>query len=95
MEQHTEGKLHLDYDNIRFRSNIQLTSEVAMAQPDVREYEARAASTDVFGRVLGAARNYHIVVDGPVQNGCPGEAITPANCSFWGWQVAVLNWYRY
>jgi uncharacterized OsmC-like protein len=48
-----------------------------MAQPDVREYEVRAASTDVFGRVLGAARNHHIVVDGPVQNGCPGEAITP------------------
>ena len=23
-------------------------------------------------------RNHHFIVDGPVQNGCPGEAITPA-----------------
>ena len=49
-----------------------------MAQSDIREYEARAASTDVFGRVLCSARNHHFVVDGPVQNGCPGEEITPA-----------------
>src|SRR5207237_8624587 len=38
----------------------------------------RAVSTDTFGRVMGSARNHHFVVDGPVQNGCPGEAITPA-----------------
>ena len=49
-----------------------------MAQSDVREYDARAASTDVFGRVLCSARNHHFVVDGPVQNGCPGEELTPA-----------------
>lgn len=49
-----------------------------MAQADVREYAARASSTDIFGRVLCSARNHHFVVDGPVQNGCPGEAITPA-----------------
>jgi uncharacterized OsmC-like protein len=49
-----------------------------MAQSDVREYVAHAASTDVFGRVLCSARNHHIVVDGPVQNGCPGEELTPA-----------------
>src|ERR1700751_1599923 len=49
-----------------------------MTQSDVREYEARAVSTDTFGRVMGSARNHHFVVDGPVQNGCPGEAITPA-----------------
>lgn len=48
-----------------------------MAQSDVREYEVRAHSTDVFGRVLCSARDHHFVVDGPVQNGCPGEAITP------------------
>jgi uncharacterized OsmC-like protein len=24
------------------------------------------------------SRNHHFIVDGPVQNGCPGEAITPA-----------------
>ena len=43
----------------------------------IREYAVRAQSTDTFGRVLCSARNHHFVVDGPVQNGCPGEAITP------------------
>lgn len=42
------------------------------------QYEVQARSTETFGRVLGSARNHHFVVDGPVQNGCPGEAITPA-----------------
>ena len=45
---------------------------------DIREYEIRAKSTDTFGRVLCNARQHHFIVDGPVQNGCPGEAITPA-----------------
>lgn len=49
-----------------------------MAQSDIREYDARAVSTDTFGRVIGSARDHHFIVDGPVQNGCPGEAITPA-----------------
>jgi len=49
-----------------------------MAQTDVREYDVHAASTDTFGRVLTSARHHHLVVDGPVQNGCTGEAITPA-----------------
>lgn len=49
-----------------------------MAQADIREYESQAASTDVFGRVLCSARNHHFVIDGPVQNGCPGEELTPA-----------------
>ncbi len=49
-----------------------------MAASDVREYALHAASTSTFGRVLTSARNHHFVVDGPVQNGCPGEAITPA-----------------
>src|SRR5881227_2967558 len=49
-----------------------------MTQSDVREYDARAVSTETFGRVIGSARDHHFVVDGPVQNGCPGEAITPA-----------------
>jgi uncharacterized OsmC-like protein len=44
----------------------------------VREYEVRAGSAPIFGRVLCNARNHHFVVDGPVQNGCPGEAPTPA-----------------
>src|SRR5690348_3216834 len=49
-----------------------------MAQPDLREYDAHAVSTDTFGRVIGSARSHHFIVDGPAQNGCPGEAITPA-----------------
>jgi uncharacterized OsmC-like protein len=43
----------------------------------VREYDVSARSTDVFGRVLCSARNHHFIVDGPVQNGCPGEELTP------------------
>jgi len=49
-----------------------------MAAPAPRVYEVHARSTDVFGRVLCDARDQHFVVDGPVQNGCPGEAVTPA-----------------
>jgi uncharacterized OsmC-like protein len=45
--------------------------------PPVREYDVAARTTDVFGRVLCSARTHHFVVDGPVQNGCPGEEITP------------------
>ena len=45
---------------------------------DVRQYVVGGKSTDTFGRVLVSARDQHIVVDGPVANGCPGEAITPA-----------------
>ena len=41
-------------------------------------YEVAARSTDVFGRVLCSAREHHFIIDGPVQNGCPGEEITPA-----------------
>ena len=44
---------------------------------DVREYRAAARSTDAFGRVLCNAREQHFVIDGPVWNGCPGEALTP------------------
>jgi uncharacterized OsmC-like protein len=43
----------------------------------VREYEVQAQSTDTFGRVLCNARQHHFIVDGPVQNGCPGEELTP------------------
>lgn len=49
-----------------------------MATTDVRRYEVQARSTDTFGRVLCGCRNHHFVCDGPVQNGCPGEAVTPA-----------------
>jgi uncharacterized OsmC-like protein len=44
----------------------------------IREYDVSARSTDIFGRVLCSARTHHFVVDGPVQNNCPGEEITPA-----------------
>jgi len=44
---------------------------------NVRQYAAEAQSTDTFGRVLCTARDHHFVIDGPVQNGCPGEAVTP------------------
>ena len=43
-----------------------------------RGYTVHARSTDTFGRVLCSSRNHHFIVDGPVQNGCPGEAVTPA-----------------
>lgn len=48
-----------------------------MNDTNLREYSLHAASTETFGRVLTSARNHHFVVDGPVQNGCPGEALTP------------------
>jgi uncharacterized OsmC-like protein len=48
-----------------------------MTAGDVREFTVEARSTDTFGRVLCSSRDQHFVVDGPVQNGCPGEAITP------------------
>ena len=47
-------------------------------QGSLRRFSVQARSTDTFGRVLCAARDQHFVVDGPVQNGCPGEAVTPA-----------------
>jgi uncharacterized OsmC-like protein len=43
----------------------------------VREYTVGARSTDVFGRVRCTARHHEFLVDGPVQNGCPGEELTP------------------
>ena len=49
-----------------------------MAQTQMREYAAKAQSTDTFGRVMCSSRNHHFVVDGPVWNGCPGESITPS-----------------
>ncbi|HEY3053142.1 MAG TPA: OsmC family protein [Thermoanaerobaculia bacterium] len=48
-----------------------------MSSTEIRQYAAEAESTTTFGRVLCRARNHHFVIDGPVQNGCPGEAVTP------------------
>lgn len=50
---------------------------MTQSAPSIREYEVRAGTTRTFGRVLASARTHHVIVDGPVQNGCPGEAITP------------------
>jgi uncharacterized OsmC-like protein len=50
---------------------------VSVSEGDLREYRAEARSTDVFGRVLCNAREQHFVIDGPIWNGCPGEALTP------------------
>jgi uncharacterized OsmC-like protein len=49
----------------------------APAGSTVREYDVSARSTPTFGRVECSARNHHFIVDGPVQNGCPGEELTP------------------
>jgi uncharacterized OsmC-like protein len=49
-----------------------------VASSEERRFSVEAGSTATFGRVLCSARNHHFVVDGPVHNGCPGEAITPA-----------------
>ncbi len=49
---------------------------MSVAEP--RRYDVGARSTDTFGRVLWSCRDQHFVADGPVQNGCPGEAVTPA-----------------
>jgi uncharacterized OsmC-like protein len=48
-----------------------------VTQSLIREYQVAARSTDTFGRVLCSARDHHFIVDGPVQNGCPGEELTP------------------
>jgi uncharacterized OsmC-like protein len=49
-----------------------------MTQSEIRSFTVNARSTDTFGRVLCNTRNHHFIVDGPLYNGCPGEAVTPA-----------------
>lgn len=49
-----------------------------MAASDIRNYAIRARSTDTHGRVMCSVRNHHFIIDGPVQNGAPGEEVTPA-----------------
>jgi uncharacterized OsmC-like protein len=50
----------------------------------VADYSVHAASTAVFGRVMLDARDQHLVIDGPAANGCPGEALTPAEAFLGG-----------
>lgn len=47
------------------------------APSQVSDYDVTARSTDVLGRVLCGVRDHHFVIDGPVQNGAPGEEVTP------------------
>src|SRR5881394_3490915 len=55
-----------------------LSFRIMTATPSlIREYDISARSTSTFGRVLCSARTHHFIVDGPVQNGCPGEEVTP------------------
>lgn len=49
-----------------------------MTADNIRNYAVRARSTDTLGRVLCNVRNHHFIVDGPAQNGAPGEEVTPA-----------------
>ena len=49
-----------------------------MSAAEIRRYAVDARSTDTFGRVLWSCRDHHFVADGPVHNGAPGEAVTPA-----------------
>lgn len=49
-----------------------------MAASDMRNYAIQARSTDTHGRVMCSVRNHHFIIDGPVQNGAPGEEVTPA-----------------
>jgi len=53
-------------------------SVAAVSTVETRRYGVRARSTETFGRVLWSCRDQHFVADGPVHNGCPGEAVTPA-----------------
>ena len=49
-----------------------------MDASSTRSYAIRARSTDTHGRVMCSVRNHHFIIDGPVQNGAPGEEVTPA-----------------
>lgn len=66
-----------------------------MTQGEVRSYTVNARSTGTFGRVLCNTRKHHFVVDGPVQNGCPGEAITPAEFFLTGIACVCERWGRF
>jgi uncharacterized OsmC-like protein len=77
----SECGFEFPFENVRLAiSETFLNSAVNNSESEitaVRRFTVEARSTDTFGRVLCAARRQHFVVDGPVQNGCPGEAVTP------------------
>ena len=55
------------------------------------DWVVRAASSPTFGRVLLNARHHHLVVDGPARNGCPGEALTPAEIFLGGLAACAVE----
>jgi uncharacterized OsmC-like protein len=61
----------------RYSFHPSVFERLVTAPTTIREYDISARSTPVFGRVMCSARNHHFIVDGPVQNGCPGEELTP------------------
>src|SRR6478672_7638630 len=61
------------------------------ASSPLREYDVAARSTDIFGRVMLSARDHHFVIDGPIQNDCPGEEITPADSFLSGVAACVVE----
>ena len=61
-----------------FATHLAIRYRRCVSSIEVRRYGVDARSTDTYGRVLWSCREQHFVADGPVQNGCPGEAVTPA-----------------
>ena len=53
------------------------SSDTPPAPRPPRIYEAHAETTSTFGRVAARVRQHELTIDGPIQNGCPGEAPTP------------------
>ena len=47
------------------------------ASPTLRTYTVTAENTKTFGRVSSRIRDHELLIDGPIQNGCPGELPTP------------------
>ena len=60
------------------RVHLQAEYNAMTQAPATPSYLINATSTETFGRVLASARDQHLVVDGPAANGCPGEAMGPA-----------------
>jgi len=58
-------------------SNLVRLTDMTTPASSRREYDVAARSTDMFGRVMCSVRDHHFIIDGPVQNGCPGEEVTP------------------
>lgn len=62
-----------------------------MATTEIREFAAQARSSDTAGRVLCQAREQHFVIDGPVWNGFPGEAMNPGEAFIAGISACAVE----